>query len=712
MSELVKRKSEISETPVKDAGVNVGDMFIYNNSSSRDVVRILGVDDDGKYVRYTYEDLVDVMSGKFEKATGVYSNTGKEFDQTISKDDMGKYYTKITQAEFDLWISQAKEFLATGELKGFDMEESDGTNETALVVSGSKQYLEVMESGLQAKADQLDGMKFIISLKMQEQENKLRAMKNKLDGVLTIFKKQIEKIQRVITVIELYLGIEEELHQLHDGIAADVQEPITFRQQVLYMDEETKILSGQGIDFKRVSEFDEWLLADENYKKVIPEEKCVVAFHPRRRSIDYGGGSWEDAQKNAKNKWDTYFLIRNGEKLYRIFTDKIVVDRRMFPLRDEMSKMFSDMQKKIAETYSERSKQEAKDKVEDSLYFYKKIAYFYQGLLDRTEVFQPLPERLSIFEMDKFEGRFNFVYDDEIALPNGQMPFWDWHTKINSSIVRGSRVLLTGRYGMSSKDYADRFQRRHSTHKLPQQGLYEVDVRYVETTADLPHYYIEWLESKGLLISKGTELLARYCDGYQTHDHYEYNNIGKDIVANIVTITRNGHKDKYVEAYKCKFQKEELFIRYNPKDEVSAGWGDYDWHVRKNNLSFQVSRHDEFVLNYDLLDTDTIKFYLTSRADRQNYYEMIPLLLSILAERKEEEKWEVGFAKMLVDNAVRKHGDKLDSVKCEKFIWECINWWKNKVIFKRPITKDDTKALSMIESRVLAKVNEKHYVNK
>ena len=96
MSELAKIKSEgLSEAPVKDAGVNVGDMFTYNSGGSNsDVVRILGIEDDGKYIRYTYEDLADVMTGKFKKAKGVYSS-GEEYDQTITKDSMERYYKKI-----------------------------------------------------------------------------------------------------------------------------------------------------------------------------------------------------------------------------------------------------------------------------------------------------------------------------------------------------------------------------------------------------------------------------------------------------------------------------------------------------------------------------------------------------------------------------------------------------------------------------------------
>ena len=37
----------------------------------------------------------------------------------------------------------------------------------------------------------------------------------------------------------------------------------------------------------------------------------------------------------------------------------------------------------------------------------------------------------------------------------------------------------------------------------------------------------------------------------------------------------------------------------------------------------------------------------------------------------------------------------------KKIVWEAIDWWKNKVIWKRPLTKDDAKAWRMIEKRII-----------
>jgi hypothetical protein len=189
---------------------------------------------------------------------------------------------------------------------------------------------------------------------------------------------------RVITSIELYLGVDEELHQIQEGEKAPATAPIHFRQMVLFIDEEVGVWEDGGLDFRDIGVFDEWLVKDQNYKKLIPERKGLLALRPRRYSKDYGkdSGAW-GIMMNDNNRHMTYFLMRNGENLYRIFTEKITVPDRLFPLRTEMA----DLQKKLEKEHWEDNK----EKIENSLYRYKNLALLMQGLIDRTEIFHPLP---------------------------------------------------------------------------------------------------------------------------------------------------------------------------------------------------------------------------------------------------------------------------------------------------------------------------------
>jgi len=194
--------------------------------------------------------------------------------------------------------------------------------------------------------------------------------------------------------------------------------------------------------------------------------------------------------------------------------------------------------------------------------------------------------------------------------------------------------------------------------------------------------------------------------GYETYDTHPKPEEGQ-------TVIYHGKAEKgsifgpdhgiYIECYKCTYKKEIFSIKYNPGGTI---WTEYGHHERKHRISFDVFPYDDFLFNYEQIDTESIEFYLNSRADRPNYYRMIPLLKELLSRRQEEHKWEKSFVQMVVDNAKRKLG-VINEKMCEKFVWECIEWWKRKVITKRPITKDDTLALRMIEKRVLADSNRK-----
>ena len=342
MDKLAKSGSDTSEAANKFE-VNVGDLFISNSRQDKIIVRVTGsFIYDEKYPHYYYDFIRDALEGKWYKAVS-YIGTKDEQPSSLSQSELEQSYIRITQQELDLWIKQAQEFLDTGELKGYELDESM-SNESALVSVNSSEYLVGLEGSLQKKKGQLEGMQNIIAMKMAEQERKLAKFKRELSDKIAVFEKQIENVQRIITIIELYLGINEELHQLRDGEPADVNTKISFRQQVLYMDEEVKVLSNGGLDFQDVDKFDEWLVKDDNFKKMIPEEKCVVCFKPRRRDKNYTDDKFQNLMENKANHVHTYFLIRNGERVYRIYTDKIIVWHRLFPQQDELQKMFDKMQ--------------------------------------------------------------------------------------------------------------------------------------------------------------------------------------------------------------------------------------------------------------------------------------------------------------------------------------------------------------------------------
>ena len=603
-----------------------GQLLLYPHDKS--LLRVVSHYENEWGVRYKVEQLVDFENQTWEPRDR----------EDLHHNSIWEYYLLVNSDILKVGYKLFEHFQEHGQLpeEYQNGEVAENQQETGLVDTNSKENYELMHSDLVEKREQVEAVKMLVQVKMEIAKRQLEAIRHKMEREIVAFQKKIKRIFRVISTIELYLGIKEDLFQIQEGAAAPAGTPITFRQQVLFMDEEVAVCEGGGLDAFDVDKFENWLITNNNYKKLVPEPRCLVVFKPRRFRKEYGD-RFTNAEMEKHNK-RTYFLMRNGENLYRIDSDNIRVHSRLFPRRTELQTMLQEVEQ--AEYKS--SEEAAKEKFEDTFDQYRRMAFLMQGLIDRTEVFHPMPERVSIFNMEANPDAVNFIYDDDNLLPTGRLPFWEWHKQINSTIKRGSRVLLTGSFGdkpgeyVSKKDFGNRYYRYYSSDwnmpSLPNKGVYEVNEK----------------------------------------QHWKYGDA--------------------------------LCIKYNPGGEVYNGWGDYDGHERKNNISFLIRPDDSFVLHYDQVSIDDIEFYLNSRVDRPNYYLMMPLLQSIKARLLEEQAQENEFVKLLVGR-VQQRQPKSTPEKCEAFARELIDWWKNRTLQKRPISKDDTLAMRMIERRLLAKRN-------
>lgn len=501
---------------------------------------------------------------------------------------------------------------------------------------------------------------------MEKRKAEMSKIMSELGGVLTEFKKKIKKIMQVIATIELYLGINEELFQIQDGERAPSTKPITFRQQVLYMDEEIGHWKNGGLDYTNIDWFDRWLVENDNYKDIVPEPKCLVVFRPRRNAKEYND-AWENDTKNRENKFRTYLLIRNGDCLYRIYTENITILPRLFPRRKELEALMDSINAENLKGYSE---QERAEKADSALFEYKRRAILMQGLIDRSDVFHPLPaEKVNIFQLEELGDKVRFIYDDEATLPSGRLSFHDWRKEINSKIAKGSRVMITGKY--DSRDVRERiffYVNDVNTPPSPNFGVYEVE-EYEEEyewkfSLPLSKHEIEQIDKlkaqyKRVRIKEETRYEVKY--GFYKNDEYT----------------------------------PKLTILHNPKDTVYGGWGEFKQDERKKRIRFTIFKSDEEVLNYDQISLDDLNFYLTSRVDRPNYLKMMPTLVRIKEQRLKELAQEKEFVKLVIGQAPKNlTNTQLEDL--ESTVWELVEWWKTKNIWQRPIEQDDTKALRMI----------------
>ena len=142
-------------------------------------------------------------------------------------------------------------------------------------------------------------------------------------------------IEGKIHTVELYAGLQEELVQVREGAPADLGTRVHLMQRMHFMDEEclAKYEAG-GMDFEDIGAFDAWLARDGNFGRILPHDRCVVAFRVRRNSKDYGDlNAFISFKFNQLNK-KTFLYIRNGRQLWRMHTS-IEFSEGLFPRRED-----------------------------------------------------------------------------------------------------------------------------------------------------------------------------------------------------------------------------------------------------------------------------------------------------------------------------------------------------------------------------------------
>jgi hypothetical protein len=131
----------------------------------------------------------------------------------------------------------------------------------------------------------------LINRRQKELSFWLKEQKMILAEKVQALTKHVEMASEAIYMLNVYMGKDEEFVRIRNGKRAPEDTKVAIRQLILYMDEETAAAEDWakdgGMDFKNVKEFDEWLCKPENLQQVLPEEKGIIAFRPRREEKEY-----------------------------------------------------------------------------------------------------------------------------------------------------------------------------------------------------------------------------------------------------------------------------------------------------------------------------------------------------------------------------------------------------------------------------------------
>lgn len=282
---------------------------------------------------------------------------------------------------------------------------------------------------------------------------------------------EVEGVMKAVMSMELYTGKDVKVETLRTGEPAPADQPLTLRQRLCYVDEESLINSAfDGADFNDFPEFAEQLANDDTLlNRIMPEVRCVVPMRHRRTKRDYGD-PWESAQKNQINQ-ETFLLVRNGESVYAVFSP-LTYAERLFPSRDDLDRPFRgsrfDEDDKI--TLEDVRYADAKKALENSALMYKRFLILLWGLYDRTDILGAFALEEEYGHLNLLSGEvqqkcFHFIYDDEPeqTLSENRPGFDQWIKNHNAHLQSGSLVVCYwGHRGALTPDSAPGCFTRHS----------------------------------------------------------------------------------------------------------------------------------------------------------------------------------------------------------------------------------------------------------
>jgi hypothetical protein len=516
-------------------------------------------------------------------------------------------------------------------------------------MGGIQKRTREMRKALKGKMAELKTMK-----KMQ-----LERMEAELLPAMRKAELMVARMQEGIESINLYLGTREDIVQLMEGTPCDASEPIVLRQRVLAMDEETMIASEDGgLAYADIDKFDEWLLADPSHlEQVLPQRKGVVAFVSRWDDKKTGRRSYEE---DDRNRW-TYFLIRNGENLYRIRIDEFKAGRRIIrtvaDFNDVFTRTDSRTKQRVKLAPGTPEWERAEEAADAKTRHYMKIGLVLQGLVDRTGVLRPLPnEQVSfLHEASYLAGHIEALTDDEMVLTTGEESFSEWRERLLSEMRPGMRIIgafnsvawrdatYEGERGALDEDYEPRVSPKSASHPI-----------------DGVPYMIDSIAPNGGLKFKykRTDKISRKRE------------VPSD---NPLAGTPYPGKPGYIYS-------RTMTEWYEEEPKTRATCTVYPW--------------DGFILPFDLATVEDMRRFLTQRSDRQHYVTMLPLIRSALAAKEAEAEAEAPLRQLVVGALAKENDVSVEDAQEE--VDSLILWYKYTNKIHRSLTEDETKAIKMM----------------
>jgi len=256
----------------------------------------------------------------------------------------------------------------------------DGGATALAVASGTADIKAHKKALIKAKEKTLPEL-----FKQVEEEHKQMAMWMKgnllpMKAELERMKKSTNSIEDRIFTVELYAGLTEKMVQIQDGKPAHNDAKVCLFQRRHYMDEECLAeYEAGGMDYKSIKGFDQWLLRPGNLNRILPMERCIVAFRIRRHDKEREGHTLSDFIRIMHEKEadkSTFLYIRNGEQVFRLETS-IDFGEELFPDKDK-STLLNDSEIWLSKRHSSDPEPMTRREKEDEEIEYQKEQVLHQ----------------------------------------------------------------------------------------------------------------------------------------------------------------------------------------------------------------------------------------------------------------------------------------------------------------------------------------------
>ena len=221
----------------------IGDVYIPKASTfSDDILKIISKDNETfGYLRYDF--------------------SSKSFIETdrnrISLRDLKEYYRKTLNVFSDLTdiiVNDQRQLLSQ------QFNNISSSTDLATVNNKSKDDLIAHNHRMELLANRAEESQIILKCYIEYQKSLLNEQLKSFNDKVSQYKDKVREINQMISMIELYCGIEEEVRTIAIGESASIDTKISIRQKILFMDEECAISDvyghlKDGFDYNNVDDF-------------------------------------------------------------------------------------------------------------------------------------------------------------------------------------------------------------------------------------------------------------------------------------------------------------------------------------------------------------------------------------------------------------------------------------------------------------------------